>query len=115
MEKKPTYSEKKAQKFNSMVQSMLSDYFCVGLDKDGDRMYDIKLNISSSTPRRQRYDRYVGLLGQIQDIKQYVKIMWLQYQEMVDKDNQKREQVNQTQFLDQLDQETDQEDDDKRT
>ena len=80
-QKKLSFSEKKAQKFNNLLEGTLTDYFCVGMDKDGQRMFNIKLCINSTTPKRQRYDRYIGLLGQIQDIKQYVKIMWQQYEQ----------------------------------
>lgn len=74
-----SYSQNKSKELNDFIQNHMSDYFTVGLDPDGNRMYRVKMDLKQRTPMRERYDRYVGLLGSIYDVIQIVKQMWTQY------------------------------------
>ena len=76
---KLSYPQKKSKQLSQSIQGKLSDYLCVGLDPDGNRMFGVRLDFSQRMPMRQRYDRYVGLLGQIQDVTQIIKQIWMEF------------------------------------
>ena len=64
---------------NDYLGRKMSDHFFAGFDKDGNRIFSIKMGLTDSLPMRQRYDKYIGLLGQVQDLKFALKQMWDQY------------------------------------
>ena len=90
-----SYPQGKSKQINDLLQKKTSDHFFVGFDKDGNRMFSLKLGLNLSMPMRQRYDRYVCMIGQIQDIKYAFKDLWDEYSMAVRQKQmkQRREQV----------------------
>ena len=40
-----SFAQKKSQKLNEFLDENISDYFYVGIDPDGNRMYGVKMDL----------------------------------------------------------------------
>ena len=90
-----SYAENVSKEVSEFLYSKMRDVFFCGLDMDGNRTYAIKIGFSQRMPMRQRYDRYIGMLGMVEDIKGSLTQSWCQY-------TQFREERQQNQKLEKM-------------
>ena len=85
---KPSYSQNISKQISDFLYDKLCDVFFCGLDKDGNRMYRIKIGFTQRMPMRQRYDRYLGMMGFVEDIKGSLTQSWFQYSQFREEQQQ---------------------------
>ena len=90
-----SYAQNVSKEVSEFLYSKMRDVFFCGLDMDGNRTYAIKIAFSQRMPMRQRYDRYIGMLGMVEDIKGSLTQSWCQY-------TQFREERQQNQRLEKM-------------